>query len=167
MESVLERHCGIYCIDRIENVDKYKSASCLYHIDKMQIFFIYNIRFVYGCYFYDFSYIGSCRTHIYIMCLETIFTESRTTAHTFNMEVEELSRPTVSTLFKNQGVYNLLLAVLILIAVWVMNDLFWTRCFLSYVALVAIYGGITSSPTIILKQGAPALVALIYSFVLL
>lgn len=45
--------------------------------------------------------------HIYIMCLETIFTESRTTAHTFNMDVEELSRPTVSTLFKNQGVYNL------------------------------------------------------------
>lgn len=167
MESVLERHCGIYCIDRIENVDKYKSASCLYHIDKMQIFFIYNIRFVYGCYFYDFSYIGSCRTHIYIMCLETIFTESRTTAHTFNMEVEELSRPSVSTLFKNQGVYNLLLAVLILIAVWVTNDLFWARCLLTYVALVAIYGGITSSPTIILKQGAPALVALIYSFVLL
>ena len=127
----------------------------------------YNIRFVYGCYFYDFSYIGSCRTHIYIMCLETIFTESRTTAHTFNMEVEELSRPSVSTLFKNQGVYNLLLAVLILIAVWVTNDLFWARCLLTYVALVAIYGGITSSPTIILKQGAPALVALIYSFVLL
>lgn len=105
--------------------------------------------------------------HIYIMCLETIFTKSGTTARTFNMEVEELSRPTVSTLFKNQGVYNLLLAVLILIAVWVTNDLFWARCFLSYVALVAIYGGITSSPTIILKQGAPALVALIYSFVLL
>ena len=67
--------------------------------------------------------------HIYIMWLETIFTKSRTTARTFNMDVEELSRPSVSTLFKNQGVYNLLLAVLILIAVWVMNDLFWTRCF--------------------------------------
>ena len=60
-----EKQCGIYCIDRIENVDKYKSASCLYHIDKMQIFSLYNIRFVYGCYFYDFSYIGSYRTHIY------------------------------------------------------------------------------------------------------
>ena len=105
--------------------------------------------------------------HIYIMCLETIFTKSRTTARTFNMDVEELSRPSVSTLFKNQGVYNLLLAVMILIAVWVTNDLFWARCLLTYVALVAIYGGFTSSPAIILKQGAPALVALIYSFVLL
>ncbi len=99
--------------------------------------------------------------HIYIMCLETIFTKSRTTARTFNMDVEELSRPSVSTLFKNQGVYNLLLAVLILIAVWVTNDLFWARCLLTYVALVAIYGGFTSSPVIILKQGAPALVACI------
>ena len=105
--------------------------------------------------------------HIYIMCLETIFTKSRITARTFNMDMEELSRPTVSTLFKNQGVYSLLLAVLILIAVWVMNDLFWARCLLTYVALVAIYGGFTSSPVIILKQGTPALVALIYSFVFL
>ncbi|MBF1624744.1 DUF1304 domain-containing protein [Prevotella sp.] len=105
--------------------------------------------------------------HLYIMCLETVFTKSRTTARTFNMDVEELSRPSVSTLFKNQGVYNLLLAVLILITVWVTNDLFWARCLLTYVALVAIYGGFTSSSAIILKQGAPALVALIYSFVLL
>ena len=37
MESVSEKYCGIYCIDRIENVDKYKSASCLYCIDKVQI----------------------------------------------------------------------------------------------------------------------------------
>lgn len=39
--------------------------------------------------------------HIYIMSLETIFTKSATTARTFNMKREELSRPSVSTLFKN------------------------------------------------------------------
>ena len=102
--------------------------------------------------------------HIYIMSLETIFTKSATTARTFNMKREELSRPSVSTLFKNQGVYNLLLAVLILIATWGTNDLFWTRCFLGYVLFVAVYGGLTSNPMIILKQGGPALAALIYSF---
>lgn len=65
MESVSEKQCGIYCIDRIRIVNN-KSVSCLYHVDKMQIFFfIYNIRFVYGYCFYDFSYIGSSRTHIY------------------------------------------------------------------------------------------------------
>ena len=39
--------------------------------------------------------------HIYIMCLETIFTKSRITARTFNMDVEELSCPSVSTLFRD------------------------------------------------------------------
>ena len=105
--------------------------------------------------------------YLYIMCLETIFTKSATTARTFNMEREELSRPSVSTLFKNQGVYNLLLAILILIAAWGTNDLFWTRCFLGYVLFVAVYGGLTSNPMIILKQGGPALVALCYSFICL
>ena len=66
MRNVSEKYCGIYCIDRIENVDKYKSVSCLYCIDKVQIFsFIIVYKFVYGYYFYDFSYIGSCRAHIY------------------------------------------------------------------------------------------------------
>ena len=46
--------------------------------------------------------------HIYIMCLETIFTKiENNCAYFLNMDVEELSRPSVSTLLKNQGVYNL------------------------------------------------------------
>ena len=44
--------------------------------------------------------------HIYIMCLETIFTKSGTTARTFNMEVEELSRPSVSTLFRDIQIFS-------------------------------------------------------------
>ena len=104
---------------------------------------------------------------VYIFYLETLQTTSEATSRVFNMSVETLKNANITTLFKNQGVYNLLLAVLILIAVWVTNDLFWARCLLTYVAVVAIYGGFTSSPTIILKQGAPALVAFIYSFVLL
>lgn len=103
--------------------------------------------------------------HIYIMCLETIFTTSATTARTFKMDREELARPSVTALFKNQGIYNFLMAVLTLIAVWGTGDLFWARCLLGYIVLVAVYGGITSNPMIILKQGGPALVALAYSFV--
>ena len=35
VESVLEKHCGIYYIDRTENVVNIKSASCLFNIGKV------------------------------------------------------------------------------------------------------------------------------------
>ncbi len=102
--------------------------------------------------------------HIYIMCLETFFTHSARTALTFNMDREELQRTSVTTLFRNQGIYNFLLAVLILISVWVVDDLFWSCVFLTYVVLVAVYDGVTSNVRIIFKQGGLAFLALLYSF---
>ena len=41
------------------------------------------------------------------------------------MKEEELSRPSVTTLFKNQGVYNGLIGVLILIAIFVVPSITW------------------------------------------
>ena len=85
MDSVSEKHCGIYCIDsRIENVDKYKSVSCLYCIDKVQIlsFIIVYRSCVWILLFMILATLVAIE-HIYIMCLETIFTKSRTTARTF------------------------------------------------------------------------------------
>lgn len=101
--------------------------------------------------------------HIYIMLLETVFTKSAVTARTFKMDRSELERHSVVTLFKNQGIYNLLLAVLILVSVWILGDFLWTHILLVYIFLVALYGGITSNPAIIIKQGGLPLVALIYS----
>ena len=103
--------------------------------------------------------------HIYIMCLETIFTKSGTTARAFNMEVEELSRPTVSTLFKNQGVYNGLLGVALLYGTFIAsNQKEIIGMLLVYIILVAIYGSLTSDKKIILKQGGLPILALISLF---
>ena len=41
--------------------------------------------------------------HLYIFYLESIRTTSDTTSRVFNMDKEELARPSVTSLFKNQG----------------------------------------------------------------
>lgn len=102
--------------------------------------------------------------HLYIMYLETFATSSKATSRNFDMSQSVLKDHNISTLFKNQGVYNGLLAVLIGIALW-NDDLMWTRLLLGYVVLVALYGSITSNPKIILKQGGLAIIALASSFI--
>ena len=74
----------------------------------------------------------------YIMYLETIATTSATTARVFGMPQEELEQQSVNTLFKNQGVYNGLKAVLVLIAAFVQPSSFWLGIFMVYIILVAL-----------------------------
>lgn len=99
----------------------------------------------------------------YIMYLETFATTSKKTAEVFQMDQEELSRPSVNTLFKNQGIYNGVLSVLTLIAAFALGKIV-LQLVLAYMILVAAYGAVTSQPKILLMQGGLPILTLIVSF---
>ena len=98
---------------------------------------------------------------IYIMYLETFMTASDKTSAVFGMYKEELSRKSVNTLFKNQGVYNGLLGVLILLATFVFVSKTAVLMLMAYIVLVALYGSITSNPKILFMQGGLAILTMI------
>ncbi|KAF1308570.1 DUF1304 domain-containing protein [Streptococcus sanguinis] len=100
----------------------------------------------------------------YILYLETIATTSAATARVFGMSQEELEQQSVITLFKNQGVYNGLIAVLVLIAAFVQPSPVWLGIFMVYIILVAAYGAVTSDPKILFKQGGLAMLTLLSLF---
>lgn len=99
---------------------------------------------------------------IYIMILQTIKTTSLRTSKIFNIKQEELKQPNLKVLMKNQGVYNGLLGVMLLYALFFShNPRELITCILIYIILVAVYGAITSQKSIILKQGGLPIIALI------
>ena len=98
---------------------------------------------------------------VFIFYLETIATSSERTAKVFGIDVEELERPALNVLFKNQGVYNLLIAVLVVIAVFGFGSKIALMALMGYAVAVAVYGAITSSPKIVLMQGGLPILALI------
>ena len=112
----------------------------------------------------------SALEHIYILFLETFFTTSNRTSKTFKIEEEKLKDKNVSTLLKNLGVYNGLIAVLIIISIFLSifredkDNILWLRFLLGYIILVAVYGGISSDVKIIPKQGGLAIIGFILSF---
>ena len=98
---------------------------------------------------------------VYIFYLETIATTSKKTSETFGITKEVLEGKNVNVLLKNQGVYNLLIAVMLLIALFIMHSKGTIVLLLSYIIIVAAYGAVSSNPKIFPKQGGLALIALI------
>ena len=96
-----------------------------------------------------------------LVALEFLATASDKTAKVFGMTADELKRDSVNTLFKNQGVYNGLISVLILIAVFAFSSKTALIFLMIYIVAVALYGSLTSNPKIILMQGGMAILTLI------
>ena len=99
---------------------------------------------------------------LYIFYLETIATASTKTSKVFGMTKTELRQKNVNILFKNQGVYNGLIAVMILLAVFVFASKTAVVCLMGYIVAVALYGSLTSNPKIILMQGGLAILTLLF-----
>jgi putative membrane protein len=97
----------------------------------------------------------------YIFYLETLATASERTAKVFGMDLKTLESDAVSLLFKNQGVYNGLIAVLILLAVFAFASKTAVICLMATIVAVALYDSVTSNPKIILMQGGLAILTLI------
>ncbi|MTB64167.1 DUF1304 family protein [Streptococcus sp. zg-86] len=97
---------------------------------------------------------------LYIFYLETIMTASETTSRVFAIPVEVLKTDTVQLLFQNQGVYNLMIAVvLVYTLVFSKNKVELLLVTLIYILVVALYGGWTSDISIFFKQGSVPLLA--------
>lgn len=104
--------------------------------------------------------------HIGIMWLE-IFGKPELQAKSFDMDINFVKQPAAKTALANQGIYNGMLGLLILIVFFFFKIptliTVW-QLLLAFVIVVAIFGGFTASKKIFVVQMLPALIAFILLF---
>jgi putative membrane protein len=104
--------------------------------------------------------------HLYILWLE-MFAWTTAGRKAFRSFPQELFEPT-KALAANQGLYNgflsagLIWSLLISDPIWSVNVAYF---FLGCVIIAGIYGGATAGKSIFIKQGIPAILALIFTFI--
>ena len=102
---------------------------------------------------------------LYIMLLETFMTDSESTARVFKMTVRDLRGKNLNTLLKNQGIYNGLLGIALLYGTYRPGgNIELSVVILSMMLLVAVYGGLSSDKSILLKQGGLPFLSLLSLF---
>ena len=99
--------------------------------------------------------------HFYIFYLESMATQSDATSRVFNMDKEELTRSSVTSLFKNQGIYNALIGVFLLYGIYFSQSLEIVTILVLFVLGAATYGFLTADKKILMKQGGPAILTLL------
>ncbi|XYJ24117.1 DUF1304 domain-containing protein [Bacillus velezensis] len=103
--------------------------------------------------------------HIFIMILEMFFINSKAAKRSFKLPKHLEGDRNVAVMFANQGLYNGFLAAYLIWGLILgadpighMIQMFFVIC----VVIAAIFGGFTSNKSIIVKQGLPAVLALIF-----
>lgn len=97
----------------------------------------------------------------YIMYIETFKTQSKTTQRIFKISEEELNNSTITNLFKNQGIYNGLIALLLIYGLFIAQNSEIVALFLINIIAVAFYGAVSVDWKILLNQGGLAVLSLI------
>lgn len=98
--------------------------------------------------------------HFYILYLEMGALDSAAARRIFRLNEADLANPKIRTLFANQGLYNGFLAAGLIFSLLIQQPSL--GCFfLMCVIIAAIYGAFTAHRSIFVKQGLPAVLALI------
>lgn len=98
------------------------------------------------------------------MALEMFMIPSNIAKRSFGLSDEFMQQKNVQTLFSNQGLYNGFLALGLLWAWFIAPSIAQyqaTLLFLGFVLIASIWGAITSNKAILIKQGLPALLAIL------
>lgn len=103
--------------------------------------------------------------HLYILALEMFFSTSKAAEKSFGVPRSVLQMKEVQSLFANQGLYNGFLAAGLFWGLFFAPAVFATSVilfFLSCVIIAALFGTFTANKGILIKQGIPAILALIF-----
>lgn len=102
---------------------------------------------------------------IFIAVLEMFMENTKLASQAFLVPQEKLQDKTVKVLFFNQGAYNGLIGVLILLATFAFPSNIAITCLMSYILLVALVGTFTSNRKIIFTQGSLSFITLVLSII--
>lgn len=101
--------------------------------------------------------------HLGIMALE-MWGRPEQQARAFGMPITFVRQVPAQKALANQGIYNGMLAVILILAQWLLpipTSLITTALLLGFIVIVALYGSLTVKRQIFWLQGFPALVTLI------
>lgn len=104
--------------------------------------------------------------HLGIMLLE-MFGTPRQQAQAFDMPLEYVKQPTARVALANQGIYNGMLGILLIVSFFFFHGAVLVtvlRLLLGFIVIVALYGGMTATKKIWLVQLLPAAIALLCTF---